>query len=261
MKRFFIILFVTAIGVLGDLYSLTRQEIRDTARQIAGDNVLDSQGNLDTKKIRWTNAQWNTRIKIAELDITKKTECLTKIDYITTFTSQTEYDLPSDFSTIKEAAIWISSSTGRNVYEKLLNDTRDKIHAVNNRWEKANVGIPERYYMQASSWGLRIGLYYAPNRAYTGTDFLRVIYTMKVNPMDSDDDSPWGGVGYLEPYHQLIILWIVKDYLLEIRRIQEWAQVKAELDTELKRMYLGIRSMPDYRGSIIAEEYNDSRKE
>lgn len=253
-------LFIGVASYAADRLNL--RLIRDMVRNKCGDYITTTQGGstIDTTKVKWQDSTLNDVIESIHRDVCRKSGVIYRRNYITTVSSQTEYDLPNDFLAMREVAIRFAADypgTG-NAYRKLIYKDRDTISADDDEWEDDSPGTPENYYIWEASYIAKVGLDPSPAVAYTGSNYLRIDYVMTISSMTSDTDEPFEEIPHLRSYQHLIV-WGATAWCKENQYKESIAAYYWNLyDKGVLRMQNEVPDMPDYTGAFIAEEYGDS---
>jgi len=256
MKKLTILL---VLGLATNVFALTLSEIREEVRLLTNDYITDSNGDIDANKVRWTDDQLNTRIEIFHKDVCRKSGVTHREGYITTISTQVEYDLPDDFLAMQEASIYQSTTRGTTYYEILQPTTLESLFAEDEYWEDDAGQEPEKYYIRYTSKNVVIGIDPSPNVSHTGTNFLRIRYIMKTPDLSGDTSVPFNGVEYLEPYHHLIIYGTVAWCKRDQKRTSEASDYYKLYREGVVMMSIEVPKNSSYRGGLIAEEYDGTR--
>lgn len=234
IAKFGVLLGLFLISSVNSVYCLNRGEIRSQIRMLVNDT------DTDTSLNRWTDAQLNQRIEMAQLDIIARSRGLTNTTYYTMVTSISVYALPQDLLTTNRVAYYIRNTTG--AYKKMERMTLLGLDEWNNYWQQLANGLPERYYI----WSSTIGIVPPPTVSYSGYNNLRIDYTVIPSSFVSDTSVPFNNVTYLYPYHELIIWYVVYWCKMDEKLYQESTFFGNRYYDLLKIMYQELNSKEDW---------------
>ena len=170
---------------------MTLLELRTEFDSLAPDSPVS-----DTVQTTWAN--------LGQIDIVRRTKCLPTSGSIDIVGSTANYDLTTNFTDYLE----IDYDGGVQFYDGTDYTTLKK---VNQAWLDRNVidwrnsdeDDPRAYYFENKY----IYLYPTPGASYTGG--LLVHYIQKPTDMSADSSEPFDSRVDLEPYHELILNYML----------------------------------------------------
>lgn len=219
--------------------SMTRGEIISQLRLMLRDN--------DATNRRWTDNQLIERINMAELAFVKRSRSVKDTYYITTTSSTAEYTLPTDWISSDRVCYAILPLTTTTTNYKLLEYyTFDSMDAKQPGWENSDRSYPSRYMYRDD----KVILWPPPSTTYSGTDFLKIEYSVRPSTMTSDSDIPFNEKVNLYIYHEAI-LWNVlslcySDTGQKELELYYYEKFKAEIETAKDE----INNRPDKKGNF-----------
>ena len=230
MKR--LLLFILVLFVTAPVGALTRGDIRDQIRLFVNDT--------DTSLPNWTDAQLNTRIEMAQIDVVKFSRCLQNTTYYTMVASQTMYAIGQDMLSIERVSYYIVGSTSG--YRNMKRYTIPGLDTENDVWENSTRGQPDKYYI----WSSTIGLVTPPSISYSGKDKLKIQYVVMPSSFVADTSVPFNDVPYLYPYHELIIWYVVSMCKVDERLYSDAQYFDTKYYNLLKIMIAELQNKPNY---------------
>ena len=192
-----LLVFTVSIYQVQDVSCLNRGEIETEVRL----KIKDS--NSDVNRRKFSSAQLDTVIKVAQLKIAELTNCISSTTYIDTYADTATYTLPSNILMIYRVSYLIEDTTGTY---KTIDRVKDffSLDAKNKFWEQDSSGEPERYF----TWGNQIKFNPALSNDFQRTDGIKIDCYLKPNTMTSDSDVPFNGITNLYIYHDLIVYYV-----------------------------------------------------
>jgi len=242
MKKYVLFLLCLFLSVKVT-FCLTKSDIRTQARYL----LLDK--STDTTKQTWTDSMLNTRIEMAQIEIARKTLCLERTTYYTTYMSTRGYALPSDLLLINRVAYYVLKTT--NVYQRITRWTLAGIDEDNNYWQQLADGQPQKYYLWASS----INIVPAPNSSYAGESRLQIDYFKIPDTLSSDTSIPFDGEYRLYPYHPLLIYYVVAWCKRDLRLFDEANYYEQQFYNLMSLMMNEISQKPDWFPDFSIRDY------
>ena len=163
--------------------------------------MLINDNNADSSKYKYSASNLNERINIAQLDVVKKTKCLEGREYITVSSASYTYTIST--MTIETVRAGFQNSSSTTTFQVLVKVTQADMDLIKD-WETKPAGNPQQFFMRKNT----LNLYPKPSGTYAGYlvrhDYIKIPATLS-----SDGSIPFDGELYLEPYHPLIIWYVV----------------------------------------------------
>ncbi len=227
------ILTLLLMMTAGYAQALTLSDMRTDCRVMVRDTGSNRQRFSDAQLLRFLNeGQKNTNQHI--WPIRKSYEfALTN--------GTTYYELPSDYL-----------HTLRVTRDHLIVPEKS-VKALDNKTEWEDVeGLPINYFLRFSSrtaTSSKIGFYPFPVTGSTGT--ARVDYIAQVTDMSADSDTPFNGIGELQPYGFQVSLYCAYRASMVDGQFQIAQAYFAEYQSWLKRMGEDAVARPNYNPSAF----------
>jgi len=176
-------------------YALTLAEIQTQVRLIVDPSTV-------TGKQIFTDAQLQTWINQAHIDVIRRSKCMQATAYVDTSSTTRYVHIPPDAMTIDRVAYWDGASTSTLSYRFLARTFKSSLDSKSPSWERPTYGIPQEWFVFGSS----IGLHPIPSAAYAGSARMAIDYTVRVSSLTNASDVPFGDNPTLYPYH-LTLVW------------------------------------------------------
>jgi len=246
MRKILLSLFFIIFST-NQIFGLTKSEIRTRIRRLS----RDAQAN--TSERYWSDTILERRMDTAQLKIVKETLCLSTYSYSPSVANQSEYNLPSDLLVLNSVN-YSTSTNSAGAYKRLEFTTRRKLKEDIPSWESTSAGTPTQYFVE----GMKVTLYPKPN---SSSYHIRFNYVPKPillsNLGDSGNPFVVGATTYtyLEPYHELIV-----DYVVLLNKLEEGSPEANYYTTKFMNgisiMIEELNATPDRAGQI---QYSPAR--